>query len=99
MNIRFPTWVDLFPGSNVLMLMEPDCRLLDLYPDMRKSSHPYDSFDVIGNDLWQAISALVDQEEDDETLRLLLQDLDEQAKQLEQLNLERKSEPSQPVGA
>ena len=91
--------VDLFRGSNVLMLMEPDCRTLDLYADMQQGSHPYASFGVIGNDLWQAISTFVDQEEDDETLRLLLQDLDEQAEQLEQLNLERQSESSQPVGA
>ena len=81
------------------MLMEPDCRLLDhLYANMQ-SSQPYHSFGVIGNDLWQAISAVVEQETDGEKLRLLLQDLDEQAKQLEQLNLERKSEPSQHVGA
>ena len=87
-------------GSNVLMLMESDCLTLDLlYADMQQGSHPYASFGVVGNDLWQSISAYVDQEEDDETLRLLLQDLDEQAEQLEQLNLERKSEPSQPVGA
>ena len=64
-----------------------------------QSPHPYDSFNVIGNDLWQAISAAVDQETDGEKLRLLLRDLDEQVKQLEQLNLERQSEPSQPVGA
>ena len=87
-------WEDVGRGSNILMLFEPDSRLLDLYSSMRTVS-PYDCFETVGQDLWDSILGAVEYERDEETLKLLCQDLEKQA---QDVNIERQSASPQHIG-